>query len=215
MNKKKNVLGTLVIIIIICFIFGAGGFYLGSKFNNNEITNINNTNNNNQTGNDIDLNKNNEDVNLEYDSWITYIINSNINSVVVDYCVATGNIEMSDYNVVNKTINITSSDLNRILAEMKKGKVTKNYYGGLGGDCSYGIDINYTTNKNYNVRLQSNKYISYDYNNVDEVGLAYLENTNYTIKKWSENIDLETEEYMFEYTYDDSIIDTIINEYTK
>ena len=78
---------------------------------------------------------------------MSYIINSDINSIKLNYCTAEGELNSSDYNVAHHSIDITKEDLNRIFTEIKKLTVAKNYYGGLGGDCSENILINYETDE--------------------------------------------------------------------
>ena len=199
----------IFVIVVIAFIFLISGIFIGKYFFSDKNI-IVNDNKNNESVNNTD-----DKENLDNNDWMSYIINSNINSVKLNYCTDDGELNSSDYNVINHSIDITEEDLNRIFTEMKKGTVAKNYYGGLGGPCMWSVDINYTTAKNqYELSLFLNKFIKYDENNVDEAVLSYLENTNYTVKKWSEDIDLNTETYMFEYTYDETIIDTIISENT-
>ena len=78
-----------------------------------------------------------------------------------------------------------------------------------------GIDVNYTVdNKQYKLDLVLYKFIDPEYTN-DQKIISYLEDTNYTIKTYDDNLDLNTEPYMFEYTYNQDIIDTIVSAYTK
>ena len=208
----------IFVIVVIAFIFLISGIFIGKYFFSDKNI-IVNDNKNNESVNNSDNNEN-----LDNNDWMSYIINSDINSIKLSYCTTEGELDSSDYKVINHSIDITKNDLNRIFTEMKKGTVTKNYYGGLGGDCSENILINYKTdeivyinelpvnNYIYTLNIISNRFISFTSQLNDERVLSYLENTNYTVKKWNEDIDLNIEPYMFEYTYDETIIDTIISE---
>ena len=207
-EKRKNNFGLVLIILVICFIFGAGGFYLDSKFsddnqgNNDDEMQLDDTNNS-----DSDKNNNGDsnEMSTDYD-WMDYIMNSDISFITVTYCV--------DKNIDEgmiaspEDIEITKDDLKRIFTEMKKGSVVKDYVGGFGGPCMWGVDINYSTDKNYELTLFLNRYVSTD----DKKILSLLELEDYTIEY---SYDEAGATPMFRYDWKSSIIDTIVKEKTS
>lgn len=228
MENQKNNKGVYVVIAILCvLVLLLGGYIVYDKVLEND-TEINENNNDMDQGNDVSqdnnvTNQDNNNVNQDNDNnntnhgndnkWMDYIIDTNISSIKLNYCVDDPSNDMG--SPTKKTIDITKNDLNRIFTEMKKGTISKNYYGGLGGPCMTSIDVDYTTNnKQYELVLVLYKFVDPEFTK-DQKVLSYLEDTNYTIKKYNDDIDLNTEPYMFEYTYNKDIIDTIIDEYTK
>ena len=192
MKKKKYVF--LIILLVFIFIFSGVSILF---FNNNGIQKNNNT--------------------ATYLDWMTYIMNTNINSIQINYCLEEEYIETADGNVIQKkdVITITNDDLNMIFLEMKKGTITKEYYGGIGAFCLPSIDINYTSSnkQTYTLQLVMNRYINVSKAESDKI-LAFLETTDYTVKILDENMDITNEPYMFKYSYDESIIVTLIDKYS-
>lgn len=193
-----SILGVLVVLL--------SGYIIYDKV----LSNNNSINDNMNTDKDKDEKKEKDENN--YTNWIDYVMGSDINSIELGYCV--NDTENNNNGVpIKKNIQITKSELDKILGEVKKGTLTKNYYGGLGGPCLNGIDINYTVNsKEYKLNLLLYRIID-PVNTNDEKILSYLESSNYSIKKYSDEIDLDKEPYIFEYTYDENIIDTILNQH--
>lgn len=213
MENHKNNKGLYVIIAVLCIlVLLLLGYIIYDKVLKNDIgVNNNDTNKDNTNINQDDANGT---VNTSsYNNWIDYIMNTDINSIKLNYCVEDS---LSDVGIpTKKTVDITKNDLNRIFVEMKRGTIYKNYYGGLGGPCMKSIDIDYATNNGqYELRLILYRLIDPSITK-DQKIISYLENANYTIKKYNEDIDLNTEPYMFEYIYNEEIVDTIVDEYTK
>lgn len=219
-NQKNNKILYGIIVILCCLVLVLVGYIVYDKVlekgtvineNNNEIIQDNDSKqDNNVTNPDNSNNNTNYD---NYNNWMDYIMSTDINSIKLEYCVEDSSNE--DEIPLKKTLDISKKDLNRIFVEINKGKLVKNYYGGLGGPCMPSIDITYNTNKKqYNLDLFLYSFI--DINDIkDQNILNHIQNSNYTIKKYSDDIDLETEAYMFEYVYNEDIINTIISENTK
>ena len=215
-NKKSNTGLYVVIVILGILVLFLGGYIVYDKVFENDAQ-INNNNNNESSSNneildnDTSVNQN-QDTN-NYTNWMDYIMSTNINSIKLGYCVSV----ISNGNEVPtlNEIDINRNDLNRIFSEMKKGSIAKNYNRGLGGPCMPSVKIGYTnSDQQYELSLIIYRIIDPEYTN-DQKILSYLENTNYTINTYNDNIDLNTEPYMFDYTYNQEVIETIINEYTK
>jgi len=204
MEKKENMLMVLVIILSIFVIF-LSSYLIYDKVLNKDNNVDNNTNNNITQNNDE-----NNNLQSQYQDWMEYIINSNINSIELSYC------KKNDNDLqVGDTINITNTDLNNIFDEMKKGTIYKHYYGAFGGPCMKTITINYTVNeKDHIIRIDDGYNMFSVSSTKDSNLLSYLENTQYTVKGNTDS-DLTNAPYTFEYAYDTSIIDKIIDNYTK
>lgn len=177
----------------------------------NENKEIKDTSNDTSNGNidnkDTSSNINN---NENANKWMDYILGTNISSIKLKYCIYD---ELGVDEPVQEIIDITKNDLNRIFTEMKKGTISKSYYGGYGGPCTSSINIEYST-ANIQTELKLVYFKLLDFNSTkDNKVISYLESANYTIKKYMDDIDLETEPCTFEYTYNNSIIDIIYNEY--
>lgn len=197
-NKNSNKWFYLIIVILCILVLLLGGYIVYDKVLENTNENINSINQDNDN---------------KYTNWMDYIMDTDISSIKLGFCVD----DPSNENGIptKETIDITKNDLNKIFTEMKKGTISKNYYGGLGGPCMTSIDVNYTNNdKQYKLDLVLYKFIDPEFTD-DQNILSYLEDASYTIKKYNEDIDLSVEPYMFEYTYNKDIIDAIISQYTK
>ena len=187
MNKINKVLVVLVIILSV-FVLALSGYLINDKILKN------NTNSN---------------------DWMDYIMNSDINSIELSYCLDN---TYNDHELpIRETINITNNDLSTIFNEMKKGTITKHYYGGFGGPCMRIINVKYTSNETeYVLKItDGGSILSIDASSKDKKILTYLENTEHTINNYDKETDLTNAPYTFEYTYNGTIIDEIINNYTK
>ena len=129
------------------------------------------------------------DVN-QNDDWMDYILNSNIKNISIKSCSVSENI-----------LNINKEDLNKIFYELRKGKVVKHYYGGMGNICN-SIIVNYSTDKDYTLELLVNRYVKTD----DKRVLSLLELEDYTVE-----VSISAPDYMFRYDWDDKIISNIID----
>ena len=197
-NKNSNKWLYLIIVILCILVLLLGGYIVYDKVLENTNENINSINQDNDN---------------KYTNWMDYIMDTDISSIKLGFCV---DAPSNEHGIPTKeTIDITKNDLNKIFTEMKKGTISKNYYGGLGGPCMTSIDVNYTNNdKQYKLDLVLYKFIDPEFTD-DQNILSYLEDASYTIKKYNDDIDLSVEPYMFEYTYNKDIIDAIIRQYTK
>lgn len=146
--------------------------------------------------------------------WMEYILSTNIKSINLNYCIEDNPNAENGYQP--KTIQIKKEELELIFNEMKKGELTKVYYGGMYHPCSSGIEINYTNsdNKDYKLYLYMNKYINVEEAESKKI-LGYLEKTKHLTEKWMDDMDIETTPYMFEYSYNESIIENLITQYTE
>ncbi len=216
-NQKDNKVLYVVIVLLCVLVLLFGGYIIYDKvlINDTETNEKNNVTNQDN----YEANQNNDNTNQDNikqgngNKWMDYILNTNISSIELSYCVDDPSNDIGIPTM--KKISITKNDLNRVFAEMKKGTIAKNYYGGLGGPCMTSIDIDYTTNdEQYELDLVLYKFVDPEFTK-DQKILSYLEDTNYTVKKYSDDINLEIESYMFEYEYNEDIINTIIDEHTK
>lgn len=208
MKKIKN----LFIAILCILVLSLEGCAANDNDTNDNIINDSNEINDNINDNNNDEVKNNNDNNENANKWMDYIMSTNINSIKLKYCIY----DESGVNAPEQEIiDITKDDLNRIFTEMKKGTISKSYYGGFGGPCTSSINIEYST-ADIQTELKLVYFKLFDFNSTrDNKVLSYLESANYTIKKYKDDIDLENEPCTFEYTYNEDIIDTIYSEYTK
>lgn len=222
MKEQKNI-KWLYIIISILLLSMIGYFIFDIVFKNESSSNNaslleNGANNNTTNEENKETNTNNsyivnESGNNEIgNKWMEYILSTDINSIQLNYCVD----DPSNENGIptKKTIDIKKDDLNRVFTEMKKGDVYREYFVGLGGPCMDDIYINYTSErKEYELDLVLFKYIDLSFTK-DKKVLSYLKDTKYIIRKY-DNIDLDTHPFMYEYSYNEEIVDEIIESYTK
>lgn len=206
MENKNNKKSLYVIIAILCvLVLLLGGFIIYDKVLKNNPKQNETNNNTNQDNTPTEEESTN--------NWMDYILNNEINSIELTYCTDDPTNELGI--PTKKSINITKNDLNKIFDEMKKGTIYKNYSVGLGGPCMGKINIDYTTNKKqYNLNLILYQLIDPDFTE-DQKILSYLEDTNYTIKNYNNDININNEPYMFEYDYNIEIVNKLIEEYTK
>lgn len=163
------------------------------------------TNNNNSTS------KNHNTVNTN--DWMEYILNTDIQKITINYCKDNNSNGETTYE--KKAINITNEELASIFTEMKKGTITKNYYGGLYSPCMPNISIDYKNKKEeYTLKLEMNRFIDVSNAETNKL-LSFLEQTNYTITKMDENMDITKDPYMFEYTYNETIIHALAEKYLQ
>ena len=192
MKDNNKILVVLVIILSVLVLVLGGYLFYDKVLSNNDVN-----------GSDVN--------NDSYDNWMDYIMNSNINSIQLSYCID-NNVDDEGLPIRN-TINITKKDLNRIFNEMKKGTITKKYYGDFAGPCTKSIDVNYISNNTaYQLLINDGYSIG---TIVDPKILSHLENTNYSIENIGNETDLTKAPYTFEYDYNKAIINEIIDNYTK
>ena len=179
-NEKGKNLIIIVLIIVIAILSTILTLSLTGVFDSKKET----TNSGNNVGNSENNNiENNEETQIN--NWMDFIINSDIESVYVNSC-KDGDLE------------ITKEDLQKIFSELKKGKLIKDYYGGMGNIC-YKITINYD---NQILELLNYKYVS----TKDKQVISLLELEDYKVE-----YNIPSPDYMFRYDYDVSIIDSIIS----
>lgn len=206
-------INNLFIAVIICgLVLFLGGCAKKDNDSNDDIINDSNKINDNINGDNND-NELNDDSNYENaNKWMDYVMSANISSIKLKYCIYD---ESGENEPEQDVIDITKNDLNRIFTEMKKGSISKSYYGGYGGPCTSSINIEYSTN-DINTMLKLVYFKLLDFNSTkDNKVISYLESSSYLVKKYKDDIDLDNEPWTFEYTYNTDIIDTIYNEYTK
>lgn len=178
-EKIKNaiIVGLISVILIlsVTLVLSLTGAFETDKEQAEGNHNIENNENNNI--------ENNEETQIN--NWMDYIINSNIESIYVNSC-------------DRDKLGITKQDLQKIFSELKKGKIIKDYYGGMGNICNK-ITINYD---NQTLELLNYKYVS----TKDKQVISLLELEDYKVE-----YNIASPDYMFRYDYNVSIIDTIIN----
>lgn len=198
---KNNNKGLYVIVaILLALVIVLGGYIVYDKVNNKDGLEDKNQN----------VNNNDNDTPVSYDNWMDYLMSTDISSINIEHCVLTNNIYEQN------SIKVTKDDLSKIFDEMKKGTISKYYYGGYGGPCISSIVIVYKAdNTNYKLDLIGFVKVDPSQEYIDPKVLSYLEKSNYTIKKWSEDIDMDHEPYSFDYNYNTEIVDNIISKYAK
>lgn len=200
---KNNNKGLYVIVaILLILVIVLGGYIVYDKVNNKDGLEDKNQN----------VNNNDNNTPVSYDNWMDYLLSTDISSINIEQCVLTN----EEVGWERNDIKITKDDLSKIFNEMKKGTISKYYYGGYGGSCISSIVIVYKAdNTNYKLNLVEYYKIDSGQEYIDPKVLSYLEKSNYTIKKWSEDIDMDHEPYSFDYNYNTEIVDDIISKYAK
>lgn len=208
----KNNKGLYVIIaILLVLVMALVGYIVYDKVNNkDELENKNQSIDNDKN----DSKDDNKDINtpVSYDNWMDYVISADINEIDVNYCVF-----MKEENIWKReSVKITKDDLSKIFDEMKKSTLTKDYTGGYGGPCNESLDIKYCSeNNDYTLSIMYYSFIDPMNKENDPNVLSYLKNSNYTVENYTDNMDPEKSQHVYEYNYDNKIVDDIINEYIK
>ncbi len=187
MNKTLKI----VIYIIVLGLCLLGGWYIGGKFADKEdsVNTSSNTNTNTDTNNSTEETTKKNDNNKVYQGWISYILNSDIKSIIYNNNIIE---EINgEYKSRNEIVEFTKDDLVEIFDSMNNSTI--GLVDGIGGPGGVIIEIVYTkSGKDYKVTITQGGIIGSndeDYINIlrNEVKSIYNSMSDEEKKLYSEN----------------------------
>lgn len=192
-KKKTSPILVVVLVIVLLAVVGFEVIYFAKPFDKK----------NNRENNSQEVLTPQEDNN--YANWMNYLLEQNITNITLERTTEDGS--------NNKSVDLTTDDLNAIFIKMGEYKLVKNYVEGIGFTGSDKLTITYTKNdSDFNITINDGVIMANNETTNDSELLQEFEKSEYVI----ENEDLMNEkEILYIYilkNFDNAIYDEYLLE---